>query len=145
MILSELFSQPVKWVWITHNSDEAEAEFKVGEVPYKFYGYPDNKKNWEVEFKVDNDFANSKKLSRYSITNTGNAAVVMATIVDILKEFIKVYKNQMDELTFTASEVSRQDLYARMLKKLLPNWSIKVENDKDSGGKRFTALRPKKD
>lgn len=155
MILLELFSQPVDWKWSYKNSEEFGADFKVGEIPYQFYAYQNphpsgstllrrneakknsnykHYKNWEVEFRIENSFAGKNLLNRYSLSNTGNASVVMGTVLEILKDFIKQNENKIDEIVFSAKESSRDKLYARMLKKMLPpKWKLETEHNRFDG------------
>lgn len=123
--LNELFKQPtVPWKWGFRGSEEVEADFMVGDIQYKFYAYSFNsgpESHWEVEFKV---VEGGNPGNRFGVTGTGNAAVVMSTIVDITKQFIKDYYDKIDVLVFSAKERSRRDLYARMVHRLIPEWAL---------------------
>lgn len=138
MKLTELF-QPGKenWEWAFRGSEEAYAEFVVGDLPYKFHAYTDDPGSgeWEVEFAIDKGQIppeKRKQLTAFGITGTGNAATVMTTVTDILRSFLQQYKNKITELTFSAAEPSRQALYKRMLKRLLPAWKV-IEYDDGNG------------
>jgi hypothetical protein len=76
---------------------------------------------WEVEFKV---MEGGNPRNRFGITGTGNAAIVMSTVTDIMREFLTMYKGDIQKLTFSADERSRQNLYVKMISRLLPNWSL---------------------
>jgi hypothetical protein len=92
---------------------------------------------WEAEFKQ-----HGSKLSRtqkFGLTGTGNSAEVMSTVVDIMRSFLDKYKDKIQVLTFSAKEDSRQGLYARMVNRLLPNWTM---TQKDGF---FTLVAPKQD
>lgn len=135
--ITELFQPGKKWQWGFTGSEEAVAVFHVGDVPYQFhaYTYSDNPTVWEVEFKnASRDIR--QRSSKFGLTGTGNSAEVMSTIVDIMREFLQRYQGSIEQLTFTADEPSRQALYTRMAKRLLPNWEV-VQS-----GKNFTLAAP---
>jgi len=137
MQLFELFSPGKKWQWSFTGSEEAVAEFTVGDVPYQFYAYTfsENPTVWEVEFKnASRDIR--QRSSKFGLTGTGNSAEVMGTVVDILREFLQRYQGSINELTFTADEPSRQALYTRMAKRLLPDWDMVKK------GRTFTLVAP---
>lgn len=139
-IITELFSHPVHWDCTIHSKEEYEATFKVGDIIYQFYAYAEGPKWWEIEFKIvgsnnPEHFIDTGDpelprftLNRYGVTNTGNSAIVMATVVSIMKSFLHEYKDNIDVLTFSAEERSRRDLYAAIIKRLmpqlLPNWTV---------------------
>jgi hypothetical protein len=119
--VTELFkNQTVPWRWDFRGSEEVSALFNVGEVPYRFHAYEENHKSWEVEFMVDG-LPNDKA---YALTGSGSAATVMSTVVGIMKDFLVRYEGKINKLTFSAMEESRQDLYARMIHRLLPTWQL---------------------
>jgi len=112
------------WEWIQFDDENVTAHFTVGEIPYKFTAYQDADESpgdWEVEFvtKKPTDGA-----SPFGITGTGRSAEVFSTVVNIMKEFINKKGKSIRRLGFAAKEGSRQDLYARMIKRLLPNWTF---------------------
>lgn len=124
--LDELFQSGKKWQWEFNGSEEAIATFHVGEVPYLFHAYGADGQ-WEVEFKRD-----GKKLDRtqkFGLTGTGNSAEVMSTVVDIMRAFLDKYKGKIEVLIFSAKEDSRQGLYAKMVKRLLPDWIMKQDKE----------------
>jgi hypothetical protein len=53
----------------------------------------------------------------------------MSTVVDIMRAFLEKYKDKINVLTFSAKEDSRQDLYARMVRRLLPTWTMKQSGE----------------
>ena len=132
-VVKELFQQGKDWKWSFQGSEEAMAVFKIGKVPYMFHAYGADGE-WEVEFKRD-----GKKLDRtqkFGLTGTGNSADVMSTVVDIMRAFLDKYKDKIQVLTFSAKEDSRQGLYARMVKRLLPDWTMTQK------GEFFTLVAP---
>ena len=143
--ITELFEPKQQtWEWMFRGSEEATADFQVGEVPYRFHAYSNGENDWEVEFKVrttDNSRDARQQLkTRFGLTGTGNSAEVMSTVVDIMREFLEMYRGKIDTIGFTAEEPSRQKLYMRMMKRLLPNWTISTY---DSGsGLGFTVVAP---
>jgi hypothetical protein len=124
--INELFQPGKDWRWSFQGSEEAVAVFHVGTVPYMFHAYGTDG-IWEVEFKQhDSKLDRSQK---FGLTGTGNSAEVMSTIVDIMRAFLSKYKDKLEVLSFSAKEDSRQGLYARMVKRLLPNWVLKQDNE----------------
>ena len=136
-IITELFNQPVPFTWVEQRAFSAVANFKVGDIPYRFTAHENDPGKWEVLFGIDRSYAKQHGLSQYGVTGTGNASIIMATVVNIMKEFLDAYLHKIQDLTFSADEESRQKLYARMIRRLLPGWEIKQE-----GGYFFTVSRP---
>jgi hypothetical protein len=122
--LTELFAPGKDWKWSFTGSKEAVAVFHVGNIPYVFTAYTraDAPDVWEAEFK--NAERDGDKTSKFGLTGTGNSAEVMSTIADIMRAFLEKYKDTIRILVFTAKESSRQALYARMAKRLMPNWRL---------------------
>jgi hypothetical protein len=132
--LDELFQPGKDWKWSFQGSEEAVAVFHVGEVPYMFHAYGADGE-WEVEFKQHG--SKLSKMQKFGLTGTGNSAEVMSTVVDIMRAFLEKYKDKIQVLTFSAKEDSRQGLYARMVKRLLPNWTMTQKDE------FFTLVAPK--
>jgi hypothetical protein len=124
--LTELFKPGKPWRWSFQGSEEAVAVFQVGKVPYMFHAYGSDGE-WEAEFKQ-----HGSKLDRsqkFGLTSTGNSAEVMSTVVDIMRAFLDKYRDKIQVLTFSAKEDSRQGLYARMVKRLLPDWRMQQKDE----------------
>jgi hypothetical protein len=140
--VSELFEPGKNWEWSFKGSEEAVADFHVGEIPYQFYAYRPSADQmaWDVEFK--NAARGKDRASKFGLTGTGNSAEVMSTVTDIMRAFLKEYQGRVTSLTFTAKEPSRRSLYARMIKRLLPSWNITQDDDSDNT--RFTITAPAK-
>lgn len=120
-IVRELFEPGKQWEWSFRGSEEAVAVFRVGEIPYMFHAYGTDGV-WEVEFKRHG--SKLDRANKFGLTGTGNSAEVMGTVVDIMREFLSKYKDKIETLTFSAKEDSRQGLYAKMVKRLLPTWTM---------------------
>lgn len=136
--IRELFEPGKQWEWSFTGSEEAVAVFHVGEIPYQFHAYTyahEDPTIWEVEFK-NATRGQQGRTSKFGLTGTGNSAEVMSTIADIMREFLQRYSGSISQLSFTADEPSRQALYARMVKRLLPDWEI------IQSGKNFTISPP---
>lgn len=124
--ITELFDPGKKWDWSFRGSEEAVAVFHVGEIPYMFHAYG-TAGVWEVEFKRHG--SKLDRASKFGLTGTGNSAEVMSTVVDIMRAFLEKYKDKIETLTFSAKEDSRQGLYAKMVKRLLPDWMMKQDKE----------------
>lgn len=136
--ITELF-QPGKknWEWQFKGSEEAIANFTVGDREYQWVAYSHvrikNPTKWEIQFRMlrkDND---PEDLDMFGTTGTGSAAEVMSIAVDITREFLKEYGDKVLELTFNAKESSRIALYAKMIKRLLPGWNLYQRYDPTTG------------
>ena len=121
--LTELFAPGKPWKWDYNSDTEAEATFVIGDIQYRFYAFrnPGSKNIWEVEFRI---VEGGDPENRYGLTGSGNSVQVMSTVTDILRAFLAKYQNKIAVLVFSAEESSRQALYARMAKKLLPDWKF---------------------
>ena len=130
MFISELFEPGKDYEWQFRGSEEAMADFKVGNIPYRFYAFTDSSTpgSWEVEFKNKTRDKPMGRTAKFGLTGTGNAAEVMATVSDIMREFLQQYKGSVNAITFTADEESRKSLYMRMVKRLLPDWDLTVHD-----------------
>lgn len=130
MFISELFEPGKDYEWQFRGSEEAMADFKVGNIPYRFYAFTDSSTpgSWEVEFKNNTRDKPMGRTAKFGLTGTGNAAEVMATVSDIMREFLQQYKGSVKAITFTADEASRKSLYIRMVKRLLPDWDLTVHD-----------------
>jgi hypothetical protein len=137
MRINELFTRgAVPWKWNRNNVGLAIADFVVKGEAYEFYAESDDyhASDWLVMFQ-----AVSKDRDRYRLTGTGNAATVMATVVDIMREFLKTHKT-VRTINFSAEEPSRQSLYTKMIRRLLPSWVLTIG---DHAGE-FTLTDPAK-
>jgi len=127
--LTELFQSSKKWQWMRERPNEAVAKFQVGDQPYRFLAYCEDVNGvgpWEVEFARERG---ESKPSRFGLSGTGNSAEVMSTVVDIMRAFLEKHKDKVTELVFAAKEDSRQGLYAKMAKRLLPDWKLHQDGE----------------
>jgi len=132
--LLELFGSGRNWMWRKKSATSATAVFKVGGVPYKFDAFKlddmddmddvDADGVWEIEFEIVDKALNLPNV--HGVSGTGNAAQVMGTVVDIIREFLKIYK--VSQLDFVGIGASRQSLYVRMIQRLLPDWTLVMKN-----------------
>lgn len=136
--LNELFSNHVNWKWSFRGSEEVEADFTVGDIPYKFYAHSasttfDGPKDvWSVEFRQAGTRDRNK---RFGLSSTGNAPLVMSTVVNIMRNMLEG-RSYITKLVFSAKEESRQGLYKRMVQRLLPAWDVQQD------GTEFTVTKP---
>lgn len=124
--ITELFQPGKNWEWSFRGSEEAVAVFHIDKIPYMFHAYGTDGV-WEVEFK--NAERGLSRSSKFGLTGTGNSAQVMSTVVDIMRAFLDHYRDQIETLRFSAKEDSRQSLYAKMAKRLLPNWNLQQDDE----------------
>ena len=127
MRIQELFTQPYDWNWFSQSNEEAIAHFSTGKVDYSVNFtrnfYPDSEQTeWFVEFAASTPQGRS-----YSITKTGDAAQVFATVLDIIKQFKKSHPKQF--LLFSAEEPSRQKLYLSLIKKLSSSYTVDTDHE----------------
>lgn len=126
--ITELFQPGKKWEWQFKGSEEAIANFTVGDRQYQWSAYShiraNNPEKWEVQFRMLRKEDDPEDLDMFGTTGTGNAAEVMSIAVDITRQFLKEYGDKVLELTFSAKENSRIALYAKMIKRLLPDWNL---------------------
>lgn len=120
-LLSELFNNPTAtFEWLVLDSDQAIALFEVAGIKYEWMAELDGPENWVIQFKL----LDGTTFGNVGLSKTGNAAEVLSTVVAITKEFIQRYKKRIVRLEFSAKEVSRQDLYMKMVSRLLPEWQV---------------------
>ena len=131
----ELFDGGKDWKWTYQDKNQAMAEFTVGDVHYTFSAGQDPDEapgDWDIEFAAKKEAGTAS----WGVTGTGNSAQVFGTVVEIMKAFITSKKASIRRMTFAAKEDSRQGLYARMVKRLLPKWNL------EQNGEAFVLTRP---
>lgn len=135
--LVELFQQGKKnWEWKFRGGEEARANFTVGDRTYHWQAFSRkaNPKKWEVQFMTGRKDTDPQDMDIWGTTGTGNSAEVLSTAVDITREFLQKYGlDKVEEITFNAKEDSRIGLYAKMIKRLLPDWDLYSKKDPHDG------------
>jgi len=132
--ITELFKPGKNWEWGFRGSEEATAYFNVGGINYLWYAYTYLKHDptrWEIIFRIKRDDEHEGNKDLFGKTGTGNSAEVMSTVVDITRSFIEEYGDKVLEITFSSKGDSRTGLYAKMVKRLLPDWNLykRMTND----------------
>lgn len=130
--IKELFQPGTDWEWVYKGSEERVADFKVGNIPYRFtasMASPKEPDIWELEFQSMDPKSRAKK-DNFGLTGTGNAADVFSTVIDIIRSLLSDKSITVNVLKMTAVEDNRGKLYQRMIRRLLPNWDIQ-EHDVD--------------
>ena len=136
--ITEIFQTGKKnWEWKFRGSQEAAANFTVGDREYQWLAFNNSHSNptkWEVQFRLLRNDTDPDDLDLFGKTGTGNSTQVLSTAVDITREFIKEYGiDKVEEITFNAKEDSRIGLYAKMIQRLLPDWDLYQKYTKDNG------------
>lgn len=140
-IINELLDSNIPYKWIKNSPTEVKAKFKIGPSMfnkhiYMFEGVQYQNNTWKVSFYM---VENGKK--NYDITGTGYATYVIATIRNIMVDFMS--SMEIDKLIFSSEGKSRTSLYTRMVKSLLPDWNIKI--DPAGNTTFFYATKPSSD
>lgn len=134
--LIESFDRPVKWIWTTRVPYMMEAQFEIpdinGPIPYyvkfdRFELSQEMRNIWHVEFGYrtsthsddlsDEDPTADDDVSRYRLGGTGHEMQVLSTVIDVIKNFLRVIRPQ--RLTFYGKKdsESRQKIYQRLLQR----------------------------
>jgi hypothetical protein len=126
---------PYKWDDYSQTNSQAgfgEAEFTINHKTYTvlFSVYPKNHKrglpaHTNIEFGLQPGLMDPAYLTKYNITGTGDQLAVMSTVQAICKDWFKLHP--ADCITMMAEVPSRKKLYTRMLRMILPNWSIRLD------------------
>jgi hypothetical protein len=122
--LTELFQQGKPWKWEFRGSEEAFASFNIGEYEYLWTASVMNKRDptaWTITFRL-RDQDDMDKM--FGLTGTGNSTEVISTVIDITRAFLQDYGDKVLEMKFSSEGDSRTSLYARMVKRLLPDWDM---------------------
>lgn len=126
--IKELFEPKANWQWAFKGPEEHVADFKVGNIPYRFTASMRSPKTpdiWDVEFQ-SMDAKSKRDNKNMSLTGTGNSAEVFSTVADIMKSFLSDKSITVNLFEITAIEPNRNKLYVRMIERLLPNWEVDV-------------------
>ena len=141
-LLAETLSAPAPWKRERDSEDPDlwRATFQVGGHTYRAtfeptaldqdaYSDDENsyiKNGWDFTFSRRDKYRGSS-YSNLSVTGSGQAFTVFATIVDILEHFVESVTP--DSLFFHAEEMSRRKLYARLVKMaptIDPNYTYEI-------------------
>ena len=117
--LNELFNQPAKVDVYQDTISTYEAEFKINNNTY-LITMDREAEMWDIEFEL---ISTSK--DGYGITGTGGEIQVFATVIDIIKKWVKKRKPQV--IVFDAKQKSRVKLYTSLVKKLASGYSVEKE------------------
>lgn len=105
---------------VQHNDNRLYVvTFWIGDTEYVYRAINNPKHGWILEF-IDNALDDD---DMYAITGRGNSPQVMGAVVNITKDFLKQHPNA-DKLSFMAKEPSRESLYKRIVRKLMPDWDM---------------------
>ena len=134
------------WKWNRQSQEEAVANFTVGKRNYVWqaisHHLDDKPEIWEIQFRLIREALDPEKLSLFGTTGTGNSAEVMSIVVDIMREFLQDYGDNVQKIIFDAKENSRIGLYTRMVNRLIPDWKLEQDHNQELG-LRFILSRPK--
>ena len=140
--ITEVFAPgKTNWKWRHRGSEEATADFTAGDRTYQWHAYSHvragNPTQWEMQFRLIRTPNDPDELDLFGTTGTGNSAEVMSTAVDITRAFLEEYGlDKVEEITFNAKQDSRNSrisLYAKMIKRLLPNWDLYQKYSEQNG------------
>ena len=114
MLLLELFTQPVPYIWknVGNSKYEAyQADFRVDGIKYQAEFV--QSRGIGLRFACGFHAFDEDDEPTIDIIGNGKQFPVFATVVTIIKEFIA--QHQPDLIMFTADEPSRRKLYRRLL------------------------------
>ena len=135
------------WKWNRQSPEEAVANFTVGKRNYVWQAFNHHRalgkpKVWEIQFRLTRGALDPDRSDLFGTTGTGNSAEVMSIVVDIMREFLQDYGDDVQTIVFDAKENSRIALYTKMVKRLIPNWGLEQDYNPKQG-LRFILSRPK--
>jgi hypothetical protein len=130
MRLLELFQKSADIRWAENNKKYAEAYFEIGDKRYKVYFEKADVDNleksvgaeidvediWLVEFSLEAGAAEVSQWDKYSITGTGAAYEVLASVIQAINEFKQSHRGAA--FSFMAHEPSRISLYKKLSSKM---------------------------
>lgn len=130
----ELFDRPEQFSWTKKSENYGAAMFVTGDATYKVLigGYAFGQTLvWSVQFEALPMDADKWTISN---TGTGNEHTVFSTVIAAIKEFMEFAGYRT--IHMQTSDRSRAALYPKMLKKLLPQWTVVVD------GSQIFAVKP---
>ena len=126
MKLRELFDNPVPFEWTTKiPNDRYVARFVIGELEYRFsaHMFPyDDLMGAEISFCLMDG-----KKCRTDNTGTGNANLIYATVISLIREVAT--KLKLARVAYDAADDKRKNIYPTLIKKALPGWALAEHED----------------
>lgn len=112
MLLFELFNSEADWEWLDISPESMTAIVRYNGHAYdvSLFEYDHRNGTWIVEF------SDVGAKDAYAMTNRGDAAVILSTIITIIKKAVD--RAPINILAFDAKEPSRRRLYAHIVKRL---------------------------
>lgn len=92
----------------------------IGE--FKFYLMNNPKFPKAKDFQNDTQYQIASQKSRVGITGTGDNFSILTKVINIISKYSE--NNKLDYITFTADEENRQDLYKKILTRLVKKYNI---------------------
>ena len=113
--LNEVLNNPYKWEFDAQNSGQDGEQYKfTTDSGLKYQVYMVNQgQGWELSFNIDFNYLRTLGKSvddAFKLSGTGDQFKVLATVQDIVKDFIT--KKKPNVIEFAASEPSRRRLYS---------------------------------
>jgi hypothetical protein len=121
-LFEELTTKPVKFSFKKENNNFYGSTFKVNKKDYTVEIEELKAREWEVNFHLIAEKGGMKS----TVTRTGDANIVFATVVEIIKKFVEIKKPE--KIIFCSSDNTRgrNAIYARFIKnveKFIPNYT----------------------
>lgn len=133
MLLREILDEPYEWKWHRKGGYEWLATFAK---PPKEGQGPRREDSYIVQIEMDEvgvwEIAFGDAAGRQGITKSGDSFKIFATVLDIVKDFVKT--NKPEWIRFSAKEMSRDRLYRSLVKRYAPKIGYTlpyVSRDKD--------------
>jgi hypothetical protein len=157
LMLNEGFDKPVRWQWKNRTDSRMVATFSISsDLPKVKYGDYDEVEYWTWDYFIEFTkhggeqekwvmlfgLINSPSGDAFIRTGLGNEFKVFATVIDVLKDFLKV--ESPTAVMFTSDTKDRTRLYGMMLKRLnrITNKYVAGKPFKDSMWRTaFTMIR----
>lgn len=139
--LTELFDNPFDWRW-TKNGDDTmyEAYFNSNENEFRVQ-ITSVKQNgiliWDIGYEAKNE---KGQWSPFLEVKENVANKILATIIEITKEFIAEQNPEKVIFTGDKNEIGRAEIYTKLLDRELPNY-YDVEQKENSDNVEFTITK----
>jgi len=131
--ITELLDNPADYDITVDEVSTLQAEFVVGEIPYRVIISGDVHNEEDSEYKYKVFFSATTEDGRTgAITDTGNAPIVFSTVAAIIDEHYERYGSYVEAYSFTAKEKSRQKLYDRLSQLLKRELGFSRVNKRDT-------------